>query len=81
MQLLYELSQHTPITAKTYDAIAAEKKLQRTADALKNRYNDVLNKIDENEMKKIVKWIEDEGLEGYLFLEDEEVKIQHRDPK
>ena len=32
-------------------------------------------------MKKIVSWIEREGLEGYLVFEDDEMKIQLNDPK
>lgn len=31
-------------------------------------------------MKKIVAWIEKEGVEGYLLWEDEEMKIQLQDP-
>lgn len=31
-------------------------------------------------MKKIVAWIEREGVEGYVFWEDDEMKIQLNDP-
>lgn len=32
-------------------------------------------------MKKIVNWIEREGIEGYLVWEDEEMRIQLNDPQ
>ena len=32
-------------------------------------------------MKKIVSWIEREGLDGFLIFEEEEMKIQINDPK
>lgn len=32
-------------------------------------------------MKKIVSWIEREGVVGYLFFENKELKISHGDPK
>lgn len=31
-------------------------------------------------MKKIVNWIENEGVEGYLTWDDDEMKIQLADP-
>lgn len=32
-------------------------------------------------MKKIVSWIEKEGVEGYLVFDNGELKIQHVDPR
>ena len=32
-------------------------------------------------MKKIVTWVEQEGVEGYLYFEDKELKISFNDPK
>ena len=32
-------------------------------------------------MKKIVSWVEREGVEGYLSFDDKELKISHNDPK
>jgi|LakMenE18May11ns_1017448.scaffolds.fasta_scaffold7151925_1 hypothetical protein len=32
-------------------------------------------------MKKIVAWVEQEGIEGYLYFEDKELKISFNDPK
>ncbi len=32
-------------------------------------------------MKKIVNWVEREGVEGYLYFEDKELKISPNDPK
>lgn len=32
-------------------------------------------------MKKIVNWIEKEGLRGYLVFENDDLKIQHADPR
>lgn len=32
-------------------------------------------------MKKIVAWVEQEGVEGYLFFEDKELKISLSDPR
>lgn len=57
------------------------KKINRTVEGLKSRYNDYLSKIGEPEMKKIVAWVEREGVEGYLFFEDKELKISLNDPK
>lgn len=48
---------------------------------MKSRYNDYLSKIGEAEMKKIVSWVEREGVEGYLFFEDKELKISLTDPR
>lgn len=55
--------------------------MQRTAESLKSRYHDYLYKIEEKEMKKIVSWIEKEGVEGFLVFDNGEMRIQHNDPK
>lgn len=32
-------------------------------------------------MKKIVQWVEKEGVDGYLYFEGKELRITHSDPK
>ena len=32
-------------------------------------------------MKKIVNWIENQGVDGYLIFEEDDIKIQLKDPK
>ena len=54
--------------------------MNRATESLRSRYHDYLYRIDEKEMKKIVAWIEREGLEGYLLWEGDEMKIQLNDP-
>lgn len=59
----------------------AKKRIHRTIDSLKSRYLDYLSKIGEAEMKKIIAWVEREGVEGYLYFEDKELKISFNDPR
>jgi len=81
LELLLDLSAYTVITNKCFEEIVAKKKILRTLDSLKSRYNDYLSKIGEAEMKKIVAWVEKEGVDGYLYFEDNELKISLTDPK
>jgi dihydrodipicolinate synthase/N-acetylneuraminate lyase len=37
---------------------------------MKTRYHDHLYRIDEKDMKKIVNWIEKEGLDGFLIFDE-----------
>jgi hypothetical protein len=37
--------------------------------------------VEEKEMKKIVNWIEKDGLKGYLIFDNGEMRIQHSDPR
>lgn len=32
-------------------------------------------------MKKIVSWIEKEGIEGYILFDNLDMRVQHNDPK
>jgi hypothetical protein len=75
------LSNYANITTKTFEEIVEKKRINRTVEGLKSRYNDYLCKIGEPEMKKIVTWVEQEGVEGYLYFEDKELKISFNDPK
>ena len=68
LQLLLELSDHNQITVKTFENIAASKKINRTAESLRSRYHEHLHQIQERDMKKIVNWVEREGLDGYIFF-------------
>ncbi len=68
LELLLELSSYGTITSKCFDEILSKKRINRTIESLKSRYSDYLSKIGEPEMKKIVAWIEREGVEGYLFF-------------
>lgn len=62
LELLSQLSQRDQISIKTFEEISKSKRLNRSTEALRNRYHEYLYKIDEKEMKKIVAWIEREGL-------------------
>jgi hypothetical protein len=75
LQLLLELSDHNQISIKTFENISASKKINRTTESLKSRYHEHLFRIEEKDMKKIVNWIEREGLEGYLMFENGEMRI------
>ncbi len=81
LELLSELSNYNQISIKTFEEISKGKRLNRSTEALRARYNDFLYRIDEKEIKRIVNWIEHEGLEGYLVWEEDEMKIQHNDPE
>ena len=52
-----------------------KKKINRTAESLKSRYHDYLHKISEKEMKKIVNFIENSGINGYISFEDGDFKV------
>lgn len=80
LELLSELSTRDQISLKTFEEIAKGKRLNRSAEALRARYHEFLYKIDEKEMKKIVAWIEREGVEGFLVWEGDEMRIQINDP-
>lgn len=58
LQLLMDLSQHPQVSLKTFEKISNSKKINRTTESLRSRYNEHLYKIDEKDMKKIVSWIE-----------------------
>ena len=81
LQLLSELSFYNQISIKTFEEISKSKKINRTTESLRSRYHEYLHKIDEREMKKIVTWIEREGVEGFLVFEDDEMRIQLNDPR
>lgn len=81
LELLLELSSYATITSKSFEEIAAKRRPNRTSESLKSRYSDYLSKIGESEMKKIVQWVEREGVEGFLFFEGKELKINLNDPK
>jgi hypothetical protein len=81
LELLLELSAFGSINMKSFEEIAERKKVNRSVEGLRSRYNDYLSRIGEAEMKKIVSWVEREGLEGYLFFEEKELRISLSDPK
>ena len=62
LELLLELSSYATITSKSFEEITAKKRPNRTSESLKSRYSDYLSKIGETEMKKIVQWVEREGV-------------------
>jgi hypothetical protein len=81
LELLLELSAYTSISNKSFEEIAERGKIKRSVDSLKSRYSDYLSKVGEAEMKKIVSWVEREGVEGYLYFEDKELRLSLNDPK
>lgn len=50
-------------------------------ESLRSRYHDYLYKIDEKQMKKIVAWIEKEGMQGFLVFDHGDIRLQLNDPK
>jgi len=58
LELLLELSSYGTITQKSFEEIAERKKVNRSVEGLRSRYNDYLSRIGEVEMKKIVSWVE-----------------------
>jgi hypothetical protein len=81
LELLLELSSYVTISNKSFEDIAEKGRLNRSVESLKSRYNDYLSKVGEGEMKKIVAWVEREGVEGYLFFEDKELRLSLTDPR
>lgn len=81
LELLLELSAYNSITNKSFEEIAEKGKPNRSVESLKSRYNDYLSKVGEPEMKKIVSWVEREGVEGYLYFEDKELRLSLTDPR
>lgn len=47
LELLSELSNHNQISIKTFEEIAKGKRINRSTEALRARYNDYLYRIDE----------------------------------
>jgi len=62
LELLLDLSSYGAITSKCFEEILGKKKINRTYESIRSRYSDHLSKIGEPEMKKIVSWIEREGV-------------------
>lgn len=58
LELLLQLSSYGSITQKSFEEIAERKKINRTVEGLRSRYNDYLSRVGEAEMKKIVSWVE-----------------------
>lgn len=81
LELLLELSSFGTISNKSFEDIAERGRLNRSVESLKSRYNEHLSKVGEAEMKKIVAWVEREGVEGYLSFEDKELKLTLADPR
>ena len=81
LELLLELSNYPSISNKSFEEISNKKRPNRSSESLRGRYTDYLSKIGENEMKKIVSWVEKEGVEGYLSFEGGDIKISLNDPK
>ena len=74
--MLLDLSDHNQISVKTFENIAASKRINRTAESLRSRYHEHLYQIQEKDMKRIVNWVEREGLDGYIFFENGELRIE-----
>jgi hypothetical protein len=58
LELLLQLSSYGSITQKSFEEIAERKKVNRSVEGLRSRYNDYLSRVGEAEMKKIVSWVE-----------------------
>lgn len=81
LELLLELSAYSSISNKSFEEIAEKGRPNRSVESLRSRYNDYLSKVGEAEMKKIVAWVEREGVEGFLFFEDKELRLTLNDPR
>ena len=60
--LLLELASASNISIKTFEEISKAKKVQRTPENLQKRYYETLHKVDHKDMKKLINWIENEGV-------------------
>ena len=66
LELLLELSKYNNVTLKSFEETHARGKVPRTVESMRSRYADYLSKVGEPEMKRIISWVEKEGVEGFL---------------
>ena len=81
LHIIVALSKQPNVTNKLFDDISRQGKINRSAESIRNRFNEVICHLTENEMKKITEYLEKEGVEGYLVYQNNEIKITLRDPK
>lgn len=81
LEIMLDMSNHKVIDSKIYDALSESGKLNRTADSIKARFLEFLVKVQEKDMKKIVEYVEKEGIDGYLVHQNGEFKILRGDPQ
>jgi|JI61114C2RNA_FD_contig_41_3942174_length_895_multi_7_in_0_out_0_1 hypothetical protein len=81
LEIFLEMSSCKNISSQVFEDIASKGKVNRTAESIKARFHDYLIKVTEKDMKKIVEWVEKEGIEGYLVFDKNEVRVSKTDPK
>lgn len=81
LEIFLEMSSCKNITNQIFEDIAGRGKVNRTAESIMARFHDFLIKVTEKDMKRIVEWVEKEGLEGYLSFDKGELRIGKSDPK
>ena len=81
LHIINELSRHSSVNNKTFDDISRQGKINRSAESIRNRYNEVICNITEDDMRKITEYLEKEGVEGYITYQGDGIAISARDPK
>lgn len=81
LHIITALSRQQNITNKTFDDISRQGKINRSAESIRSRYNEVICHINEEHMRRITEHLEKEGVEGYLTYQNDEIRISARDPK
>lgn len=81
LEIFLEMSGCKNISSQIFEDIASKGRVNRTAESIKARFHDFLIKVTEKDMKKIVEWVEKEGVEGYLVFDKNGVHVSKNDPK
>jgi hypothetical protein len=83
------MSNYTNITNQV-EEVVGKGRVNRTAESIRNRFQDFLSKVQERDMKRIVEregvegylgFVEREGVEGYLVFQNGEFTVLKGDPK
>lgn len=81
LHIINALSKQSSVTNKTFDDISRQGRINRSAESIRNRYNEVICHISEDDMRKVTEYLEKEGVEGYMSFQNEEIVISSKDPK
>lgn len=61
--------------------MASKGRVNRTAESIRNRFQEFLSKVQEKDMKRIVEFVEREGVEGFLVFQGGEFRVVKADPR
>lgn len=57
LHIINALSKQANVTNKTFDDISRQARINRSAESIRNRYNEVICNITENDMRKITEYL------------------------